>query len=194
MKPYLLSLLALALFPACITINENGYRNLSRKEKQQVLPFDKNATGNKDSSGGFCLREIVADDVREVMKDHEYTWLHLWIPYCKAPSCRPPVYYEKVSKNAGGREVQYLLISRIYDYRTVSGMVDRFSYKGPVYVVKHARYGRNMPGASERFAAELTKDRSASFGAHLLFRKERLIYAGNDLSQATMDSVLALDR
>lgn len=180
------------LYAGCIVeINTNNYRSLKRSEKKQVVPFDLQARSNKDSAGRFCLQELNAGEVKNVQAAHAYTWVHLWIPYCKGPSCHPPYYYDRIRQKAG-KDVALMLVSRTYDYSLIARLVERSSYPLPVYVVSDARYGRGMPRASFRFARELTGIKGLFHDEHLIFRKDTLIYSGPDMTPAIMDSVLAL--
>ncbi len=190
MPRLLYPLLLLLLCSSCvIAINENGYRELSTAKRQQLrqypspyVPTDTPAT----------LVEITGDDIKTELSRNDYTWIHMWKPYCKGPHCMPLYYYDKIATDFKPRQVKSFTISRLYADPTLWSELANGSRHDNVYVLKDAVYGHKAGKGWKKFLCEIINEDNICRAqpTHTIFKKDKLIYHGSDISAAIMDSVL----
>ena len=186
MKTTVLTCTLLALLTSCITINENGYRLLTKKEKSNLVQFSFISTNSNKNS----LIEITGKDVTNAFSKVKYTWVHVWIPYCKAKTCRPLYYYDNILANSK-TDMQLLTISQIYDTKQPTE-----DYNKNIYVIKDSVYGHGMRKSRTAFTNEITHDKTIAIQmpSHMIFKGNKLIYYSDDMTQHTMDSVIAINQ
>lgn len=189
MNKYLL--LILLLMSSCapfILINDNYYRGLTKEQLQEVRKFGDPAV--TDSVKKFLV-EITVNDLVSSLDNATYTWVHLWVPYCKGEHCMPLGYYDNILQQYKDKGVQLFLISSTYSYNSVKKQVPYFSQD--VYVIQDERYGHNHGRNVTYFREELrykTKIRQKLLYSDLLFKGDSLIYTTNLMTIAKMDSVI----
>jgi len=182
-------LFILFLFSSCISINSNGYRELSTQKKLQLQDFSANSVNEYD--GNHPVKEMTAPALKSYIKPKEYTWVYIFVPYCKDSSCKPLMWYERTINNYKSKKINFLAISQVYDMGLINKQ--RQGFEHTVYIIKDAAYGHNMYKARDRFTAELLNDNpiSRSRPAHMLFKRDSLIYYSAVMNKHAIDSVMA---
>ena len=186
MKTLTITCTLFTFLTSCITINENGYRLLTKKEKSNLVQFSSvGANSNKNS-----LIEITGKDVNNTFSNAKYTWIHVWIPFCKAKTCRPLYYYDNILAN-NKSDMQLFTVSQIYNTKQpIAG------YDKNIYVIKDSVYGHGMRKSRTAFTNEITHDKTIAIQmpSHMIFKGNKLIYYSNDITQHIMDSVTAVNK
>jgi hypothetical protein len=185
-------------FQSCITINPNGYSDLTKTGQSRLRQFSVDSLNVSaiNPDGSFSLTEVTGAEVKKVFQKEQFTWIYFWIPYCHGATCRPMNYYEKISNGYAPKGVRYIMLSQVYDSALIAKHIQLSGFNSPLYVIKDAQYGHNLKRNRDRFTSEIIKDRTISrqWPAHVVFKGDSLIYAGLDMSAAIMDSVLGRAR
>ncbi|MCB9044962.1 MAG: hypothetical protein H6550_02360 [Chitinophagales bacterium] len=194
MKKYASLLFITVCLSSCfnfyIAINDTDYYYLKDEQRAELRQFGDPYIPD---SNGHYLVEITAKDVCASILEHTYTWLHHWVPYCSGENCKPLFYYNNIIKTQEQKEdIQMFLISNSYEYKTVKKQVKNFDRD--VYVLKNDRYGHKVGKNSKAFAKEMHDAGYfdvPTFWSDMIFKGDSLIYKGNLISNAIVDSVIA---
>ena len=188
--PRYLLLFTLLLFAgSCITISINGYRFLTEEQRSEIRQF---GAAPKDDSLGKYLAEITAKDLYTSFDREQYTWVHVWVPYCKSENGKPLFYYDNILETHKNKGLQLFLISNVYNYKPVKQQIQ--DYGPDVYVIKHDSYGKRTGKNLKAFGWEMMEAGyidTRRFGGNMIFKGDSLVYQGYKISNAIMDSVIA---
>ncbi len=193
-------LITLLLLTGCIPImiNENDYRGVKEEDKWFVKPF---VLGIEDQNTNYndtlFLYELNTGDIKGIIKDHPLTWIHLWRPFCHADQCQNIGYYAAVEEGLKDHGLRVLVVSETYDYNDIKGVVKNSMWNKPVFVLQDSYYGHKIRKNSLKLAAEMITDSviNTKWGYDdYLFKKSKLIYAGNGLDKNKIDSILLLSK
>ncbi|XZF13508.1 hypothetical protein ACTHGU_17145 [Chitinophagaceae bacterium MMS25-I14] len=175
---------------SCITINENGYRGVSKSYKSKLVPFDiATADAPYDQKQSLRLTEVTAAEMKPYLKKNAYTWIYMWIPYCRAESCMPMSYYTKIAIQSADKGLKLMMLSQIYDSSIIARQVVRSGFKGNIYVAKDAVYGHKMRKNRLGFTKDLSGHDNL-MDPQLLFKGDSLVWSGEFMTAAKMDSLI----
>lgn len=179
----------LVMFSSCITIriNQNDYKDLTAKQLSEVKQF----SDDYDASEKGFVTEITAKDIYPSFKENEYTWVHFWVPYCKSDNCKPLWFYDNISTKQKSNGVKLFLTSITYDYRIIKSQITKFSDR--VYVLKDSVYGHKVGKNQTRFIEEIVADgymNEPTRHSDLIFKGDSLVFYGNMITSAKIDSVI----
>lgn len=174
---------------ACISINSNGYRQLSIDQRKYIGPYNGGL-----KTPGTVLTEIEAGDIKQAFAEHQYIWVYMWVPYCKGDACKPLNYYDRIAALQRQQDVSLFIVSQIYDLKPVSKAIPD-SFPHTVYVIKDSVYGHNMYKGRAAFTRALVPDATiaSSTPAHMVFKGNKLVYWAADISQTVLDSVVRVN-
>jgi hypothetical protein len=175
-------LLFILLSSCAIRINDNGYRSLKAKDKMQLQRYKP---GMAPNSGYY---EITGAEIKQAMAAAPYTWVHLWRPYCPGPQCYPPIYYARIAQQH--EQVQFFLLSENYDPWHIARQMQHGAINHPIYFVMDSVYGHNADRNRKRIIAEMMGAGHGRGSSHIIFKGDKPVYMGYDMSNAIMDSVL----
>lgn len=180
-------IILLVLLSSCIRINDNRYRQLSEKEVAGIRPFTENDIKNGKNTAYVSVK---GGDIKEILKNNEYSWVMYWVPYCTGPACRPLFYYDVIANKFP--KLRFVTISQTYDMEDIGNKVKQADYKHDIYFPLDAYYGHKMFRARKQITAEIipNEDIVKVRPTHMIFKGEQLIYHGLDISAAAMDSIL----
>ncbi|MFZ4463856.1 MAG: hypothetical protein ACOYN5_08405 [Bacteroidales bacterium] len=175
-----------------ILINENNYRNLSDTDKIIIMPFDPEIVSKNENNKQFQLYEINANDIMNYTKMHNYTWVHLWRPFCPNQNCQNIYYFLDVVDSINIYDIEFLLVSESYDLKLIENIVINSAYDKPIFVLQDSHYGHKINSNRLKFIKDFETELSYSshygFG-DFLFKDSTLIYMGDDLNKDKIESL-----
>ncbi len=195
---YLLSLLVLLFIEGCgiILINENDYRSVSDLEKSLIRPFNQAIVTAKVNNGdSLFVYEFNNGNIKTVTRKFNYTWIHLWRPFCHADACQNIKYFADLADTYSSKGLVLLLVSETYDFNEIKNVMNHSVYNKPVFVLQSDYYGYKIRKNRIKFISELNPDLIASKQIWLddfLFKDTTLIFAGNKLDKIKIDSLLGI--
>lgn len=200
MKKILL-LLSLLQLSSCglILINENNYRALKDSNKKTIKDFDYESavqSGKRDED--VLVYEINSNDIKQYLKNHKYTWIHLWRPFCKSESCLNINMYSGIENDFKNKGLSLLFISETYDIESINQRVRNTNFEKPIFVLQDSYYGHKIRKNRVKLFNDFNQSQlpKTKYGYDdLLFKDTSLIYASYQLKKNEIDSVLmALER
>jgi endogenous inhibitor of DNA gyrase (YacG/DUF329 family) len=176
-------------------INENEYRGLREHDRQFIKEFNIDLVNdtalNKDE---FYIYEINCPDIKAVTHLHNYTWIHLWRPFCSAEYCQNIAVFEYAAEKYRSAGLVFLLISETYGIKTIQEIVRRSSFSLPVYVLKDSYFGHKLKGARTLISDQLHNNdsiRKNIYQSDYIFQDSLLIYASGTLYTEKLDSIMS---
>ncbi len=195
-KNGLLLFLSIFFVSACgiIAINENDYRFLPEEYRKDIKPFDVALVTQKvNYHDSLYLYEINTPEIKAVLQKHKYVWLHIWRPYCEADYCQNISYFTQLARRYRDKDFQLLLISEDYDPPTIKKVLAHSDFNKPVFVLQDAWYGHKIKKGYRLLFNELNNNpeiHSKTGFDDYLFKDSLLVYAGDSMSQSTLDSLV----
>ena len=196
MKPIYYSILLLFFLSSClVTINENDFRTLNKKDLTCIHSFYIDSTDvTRNQNTNLYLTEITGSDLKRCLKKYPYTWVYIWRPFCKGPNCKPLFYYEKIDRAVRAKGVKFMLISQLYDIKNIQRHIQRSTFDREIYVMKDKEYGHKLTPARLKLAQEIAPEYYGKklpwMEDYLIFKGDTLIYQGGNVSASILDSVL----
>lgn len=177
-----------------ISVNENHYALLTKSEQAQIADFDQSVfLQTRDPEDALFHYEINSQDVLNITKENPYTWVYLWKPGCSGESCARLFGGPDFLENYSEQGLFTLLISETYDIRKVQKEVKLLDIKQPVFVLEDAWFGEKLRPAYRQFMKEVNRNPSyvpPKYGCHLLFHRDLLIFAGSQMNNEILDSLI----
>jgi hypothetical protein len=177
-----------------ILINENNYRALKETDKKSIKPYDFNATQyNRIKNEELYVYEIDSKDIKENLKQSKFTWIHLWRPFCQAPTCQNINVYSEIEKDYKNKGLSLLFISESYDIQSIKKIVTNIGFQKNIFVLQDAYYGHKSRKNRVKLFHDLNNNqfKATKYGVDdFLFKDTLLIYAGHQLNKKVIDSVL----
>ena len=184
----------LLFLSACIIqfeIGENDYRSLTETQRERIMKAHPETLPRKiREADPLKLYEINTDGIKEFASRSELTWVHLWRPWCPNDHCVNIDYLERIHQPYKNREVQFLMVSVSYDFRTIENIVSNTGFSYPILVLENARYGHKLKAARKEFLSELGLEEDDKVGDDFIFADTTLVYNGNIESRNTLDSLI----
>ena len=134
--PTLYSVTLTLLLAGCKTGMHSNYADLPEQAKSKVTTYK----ANTHAEG--ILQEITADDVRQMARQHAFTWVVTWAPWCK-PWHEFMAHFEQHQRRLADRDIQLVLVDVLYSPSTALGRNDSLRGYRPAYVVNWHHYGRD---------------------------------------------------
>ena len=174
-------------------INENDYRALEEDQKQNIKSFNLETFDSEvNNQDELILYEITSMDIKTCSQKQEYTWVHIWIPYCGAEQCKSINYYQEAENTFKSNDLKVLLVSNSYDFKTIKSRLEHSNYTKPIFVLKDSYFGHKTKKTGIKLFDDLKQDSSLQsdygFGDYL-YKDTVLIFAGN-LEIETVDSLI----
>jgi hypothetical protein len=138
--------------------------------------------------------EISAVDIKAITKQHKFTWVILWAPYCSSKESKNlPNFLYDIQKKYGQIGLQSVLISTTYNINELRKALSHSYSKCPVFVLKNSKYGTKQGKAFRQLANELDNNALISnkeYYGDYLFKDTLLINACWNLTESQIDSIL----
>ena len=186
------------LLQSCITINESGYRFLSIAEKEYIKPFEQaDFQEKKDNRECFKLFEINTENIKSITAKQEYTWLHIWLPYCPNESCTNITQYEEFEKRHSGSSLNLSFISSTYDIDDIIKYMKMSNFSKPIYVLQSSYYGVKNKKIRQKFHSEIDsnyKEEDHIFYSDYLFIEDSLVYMGNKMNDSIVKQYITKEK
>tara|TARA_B100000508_G_scaffold140085_1_gene139935 strand:+ start:19295 stop:19891 length:597 start_codon:yes stop_codon:yes gene_type:complete len=185
-------LLLTLLLTSCIAINVNDYEFLNYAEKEYLRPY-KASTDHEigDNSACFKLYEINTPEVKSITRENEFTWVHIWLPFCPNESCQNIAQYEWLEKRHQSKGLNLAFISATYDIDDIIKIVQHSKFTKPVYVLQNSYYGRKNKKIRTKFHSEIDpnyEEEDPIFHSDYLFIKDSLVYFVNNMNDSIIES------
>lgn len=160
-------------------INENNYRGLEAEQLKLIKDYQHPNEISADSHHNLdFLYEITTTEIIEFRSQNEYTWLHIWLPFCPNDNCQNiSVYQETAAKY---QNLGFLMISATYDVNEIHEIKKRSKFTHPIYVIKNASYHHKQRKLIEMFMNELKVRKELHHVDDLIYKGDSLIYVGNE--------------
>lgn len=188
---FIVSLLFLA---ACGSIGENYFRLLNESQLKSIKPFDPAIISSTvNNSAQLYIYEINSENVREVISNNRYTWVHIWPPYCHADACENINYFQRVSDHLKDKGVEFLLVSNSYWFPDIKKKLANSEYNKPIFVLQDSYYGHKMDKARMQLYNEFRNSQTpeVKYGyTDFFFRDTTLIFGGTGLTREMVDSLI----
>jgi len=192
------ALTSLLLSSCVMDIGTNMYQSCTKEQLSHFKPAEASSQFKGNDTLNLLVYEINSKEIKKRLIGQQYTWVHMWRPYCKADYCENINYPKNVSAK---RNIQYLLLSQVYDLANIRKSLARTAYDQPVYVIENSSYkmgsktnGKNK--AATQMRKELNNNSKltlSKWGDDLLFKDTLLIYAGEAALDANkIDSLISI--
>lgn len=140
---YSVALVIIPFLTGCMVyINNDGYGYLNEAEKQHFQPFpaEISLTSGYDTTALIIYR-LCEQDIQKILKSYDYTWVHIWAPYCPSADHAGLLNKLQLAATTAGQRLNVVLISSSYDYDAIKSRVSYSRYPFPVYVLDEACFG-----------------------------------------------------
>lgn len=196
LKIITIAISTLFLSSCVVDIGTNMYKSCTKEHLSHYKPAETSSQFNGNDTLNLNVYELNSKEIKKRLVGQKYTWIHMWRPYCKADYCENINYPKNVSAK---RNIQYLLLSQVYDLANIRKSLARTAYDQPVYVIQNSFYkmgsktnGKNK--AAIQMKKELnnnSKLQTSKWGDDLFFKDTLLIYAGESALDANkIDSLI----
>lgn len=178
------------ILSACVMdIGSNMYKTCTKEQLTHFKPAEASSQFSGNDTLNLSIYELNSKEIKKRLVGQKYTWIHMWRPYCKADYCENINYPKNVSSK---RNIQFFLLSQVYDLVNIRKSLGRTVYDQPVYVIQNSSYkmGTKMNGknkAATQMRKELNNNPKltlSKWGDDLFFKDTVLIYA----SEAALDA------
>jgi hypothetical protein len=182
-----------------ISINENEYRFLTKTEKSHFKPFANSIKFNTNqSSDSIFIYEITPNDVKEITQQHKFTFVHLWVPYCRGLACQNVLAnLSAINNKVSQDDLSILLISNTYSYNDIKNALEKSKFALPIYVLSNSYLGEKTGKAKKIFAREIDNNKLVpknKFFEDYFFKNTTLIKACWNLTAYQIDSIISENR
>ena len=191
-----LKVLVLTLLTSCvIAINENNYRLLTDESKKHIRPFTMDLLNqNQNYKDSIFIYEISSRDIKQIIKEHKYTWIHFWAPWCSNKSCINVVgIMDEIKEMEKGKDFVELLVAREYDLDGIKSRLKNSDFTQPVFILSDSIYGHKQVKGMRLFASEIDNNsllKKKDFFSEYLFCDTLLKVAAWNLTPQQIDSVV----
>lgn len=174
----LISGLILLITYGCISINQDGYKELSAEERAKIVKCEN---GIDDCLGsGANVYAIRAEQLLEYLGTRRGTVLvYEYIPFCTSKNCKSPVSIENLCKNKG---MECVVVSCSYERLNLLE-----SLQGAPLVVDYEAYGtHNYQKLARLFFDRLTgtTQKARNYAGYHLFKDGKYIKSFKDVESA----------
>ncbi len=194
-RPLPIVLLMMCVLGSCVVeINGNGYKSMTDTQKKHLKKFSIDSTDAvEDPKNNLALTEITGNDVKKVFNKYSYTWVLLWKPWCHGAHCYPLYYYERIDREHRNKNVKFLPVSLVYNKQQIKQHLEKSDFDRDIFVLNDGVYGNNIKSSKKKFLEDMSTNATLvkESPAHLVYKGDKLIYYGENMSSKIMDSVLS---
>lgn len=188
----------LFLSSCVMDLGTNMYKTCTKEQLTHFKPAEASSQFSGNDTLNLSIYELNSTEIKKRLIGQKYTWIHMWRPYCKADYCENINYPKNASAK---RNIQFFLLSQVYDLVNIRKSLARTIYDQPVYVIQNSFYkmgtktnGKNK--AATQMRKELNNNPKltlSKWGDDLFFKDTLLIYAGEAALDANkVDSLMKL--
>lgn len=193
MKLFFLVVFAFLLSSCIISINTNSYEFLNDTSKQIIKPFEKSFSYKKSYDGkNLTLFEINSMNINYITNNNEYTWLHIWNPYCHNDHCVNIKPFEEIANKYSLNGLNLIMASSTYDLKQIKNTIDVSGFEQKVYVLENDYYGGKLKQIRNKLNEDLNPEDTLknTFYSDYLFKKDSLIFTGHSINDSIVESLL----
>tara|TARA_R110002050_G_scaffold299169_1_gene464042 strand:+ start:610 stop:1215 length:606 start_codon:yes stop_codon:yes gene_type:complete len=184
------------LLKSCITIEigESGYRSLTSYEKNYIKPFeDAGLINSNTTNDSLHIFEINSEDLKSIIKKQDYTWIHIWNPYCSDESCINIEYFEKLENKYQHLGLNLVFISSTYDIQQITSTVKNSGFSKEVYVLESAYYGNKLKDMRKKLYFDLNPKANQDDNFlydDFIFSNDMQIYKGTEINDSIIEVLI----
>jgi thiol-disulfide isomerase/thioredoxin len=209
MRLYIFSFL-LILVSACSSTQQSAKQS-SRLQRSDVpdesankftKPFsmaDFQKPVNPSSPSDIRVQEVNGDNLREIMKQNDYTWFVVWASWC--PHCQAGIrQYYKTAEELAGKGLTYVMVSEDYNMPAIQQQLFDCGYRKQAYVLDPKVFGYDEAtkvGLLRKNICPSCVDKDAVVPQHYIFNrfgKQILYMVGGDLDRQTIERAIWVDQ
>lgn len=132
------ALTSLLLSSCVMDIGTNMYQSCTKEQLSHFKPAEASSQFKGNDTLNLLVYEINSKEIKKRLIGQQYTWVHMWRPYCKADYCENINYPKNVSAK---RNIQRsITLSQVYDLANIRKSLARTAYDQPVYVIENSSY------------------------------------------------------
>ncbi|HEX8326486.1 MAG TPA: hypothetical protein VF629_03010 [Hymenobacter sp.] len=154
---------------SCRVSQPSNYSLLPARAQGRVQPYAAGAWADS------VVQELTAADVRALSREHAYTWVVTWAPWCE-PWQRHAEQFKEYQRRLADRDINLVFVDIAYSPATASGANASLRGNRPAYVVNGRRYG---PGADVKFRQELAgaspQPSRVRYAAHFVLNRQQQV-------------------
>lgn len=199
MKKFILFSIVLLLLQSCfIHINESGYRSLNYVKNLHIKSLE--AINNIDSfntENNKNIYKVNTENIFDIANNHEYTWVHIWNPYCPNDNCVNIGQFEELADHYKSKGLKLVFTSTSYDLKKIFTIADNSSFRKPIYVLDGEYYGVKLKKIRQKLYMDLNKEAKEDdvfFHDDYVFKGDSLIYFGSNITDSIMDKLILEDK
>lgn len=167
---------------------------LKENQRQYIKDFSIDLVDkNQLNTNEFCIYEINGSDIKAVTRLYNFTWIHLWLPFCKAEYCQNISLFQYMAEQHKSDGLAFLMTSETYDIKSINQIVVKSNFSFPVFVLEDVYYGHKMKRARMQISDQLINNDSIGkslYYSDYVFKDTLLIYAGSNLNNERLDSII----
>lgn len=163
-------------------------------EKIHIKPFEA-ANQEEPCKDQRCrsIYEINSADILGLLDEQEYTWVHIWNPYCPDENCVNIGQFETLADTYKNKGLKLVYISATYDISKIFSIAENSSFSKPIYVLDGSYYGPKLKAMRQKLHMDLDKDAGEDdyfFQDDYLFKGDSLIYMGKEANDSIFEKLI----
>lgn len=160
-------MLLVATLSSCQVSHQSNFPLLSKRVQGRMMAY------NPAMSSDTVVQELTAADVHNLSRQHAYTWVVVWAPWC-GPWQQLVAEFKQQQQQLASRDINLVLVDIMYSPQTALGQNKTLRGERPGYVVNWRHYGDD---ADVKFRQELTGGARASkkmrYANHFIFNQQQ---------------------
>lgn len=189
----LLSLTFVIASCGLIQINESGYRSINYTKNLHIKAFEATEKYDNFNQGdNKFLFKINSENILATAKDNEYTWLHIWLPFCPNDNCQNIRPYKTLANKYESKGLKTLFTSATYDFKYIFKISGNANFNHPIYVLDGEYYGYKNKKIRQKLYQELNKEAKEDdyiFHDDYIFKGDSLVFMGK-VNDSIMDKII----
>jgi len=176
-------------------INENNHRGLTSEELEHFQNFRPDTFHQNADFHNLVIYEITTPQLKSITAKNNFTWVHLWRPWCTTEKCQNIGYYSQTAGKFSHTGLKFLLLSESYDLKAILKAVQNSNYQDQVYVMEDSYFGHKLNLAREKFIEGIMNNDLVKPGKYyddFIFRDTLLAFASEDITLETVDSLMTV--
>jgi hypothetical protein len=82
-------------------------------------PFLQKSPYHRYDTTALIIYRLCEQDIQKILKSYDYTWVHIWAPYCPSADHAGLLNKLQLAATTTGQRLNVLLISSSYDYDAI---------------------------------------------------------------------------
>jgi thiol-disulfide isomerase/thioredoxin len=151
------------------------------------------------SPADIRVQEVNADNLRDMMKQSEYTWFVVWASWC--PHCQAGIKeYYKTAAEFQSKGLTYVMVSEDYNLPAIQQLIFESGYRKQAYVLDPKAFGYDEATKVNDLRKAICPscvDKDAVVPQHYIFNKygKQVLYmVGGDVDRASIERALWQDK